>query len=110
MINPTPWVTRAHPGPRAQRRELSPEQREAAEAALLPDKAEARVVRRAQALLLMADGVGAGDIAKILGVRVRTVFKWRKRFKVTDPIAKLTDAPRSGRPASLSPKRTLRGS
>jgi hypothetical protein len=35
-----------------------------------PAKAEQRVVRRAQALLMMADGVPGTDIARVLGVHV----------------------------------------
>jgi transposase len=82
---------------------LSPEQRREVEAAMRPGKVERRVYQRAQALLLMADGVPATDIAKLLGVHLRTVFRWRTRFQWCDhPVKKLADAPRSGRPPSLS--------
>ncbi len=67
-----------------------------------PEKAERRIVTRAQAVLFMADGVPACDIAMVLGVHERTVFKWRKRFECEAPALKLADAPRSGRPPSLS--------
>ena len=104
MIQAEPWVSRAHPGPRAKPYPLTPEQRQRVEAAIRPAKTEARVLKRAEALLLMAEGVGSGDIAKLLGIHVRTVFKWKARFSETeDPAAKLTDAPRCGRPVSLSP-------
>src|SRR5258708_17412641 len=104
MVNPEPWVMRPHPGPRAQPLPLTPEQREAVEAAIRPAKAEQRVVLRGQALLLMAAGVSQGDAARALGVHARTVQKWRQRFLHTDdPVSKLADAPRSGRPISLSP-------
>jgi transposase len=76
------------------------------EAAMRPGKVERRVFQRAQALLLMADGVPATDIAKLLGVHLRTVFRWRTRFQCDHPEQKLADAPRSGRPPSLSPRRT----
>lgn len=78
------------------------------EATIRAGKTELRVARRAQALLLMADGVSANDTAKLVGVHIRTVFEWRERFRDTDePAAKLADAPRSGRPRALSrsPKR-----
>ncbi len=81
---------------------LSPEQRIDIEAAMRPEKAERRIVTRAQAVLFMADGVPACDIAMVLGVHERTVFKWRKRFECEAPALKLADAPRSGRPPSLS--------
>ena len=104
MIDPAPWVMRAHPGPRATPFPLAAEQRERVEAAIRPAKTEARILKRAEALLLMAEGVGSGDIAMLLGVHVRTVFRWKARFATTeDPAATLTDAPRSGRPPSLSP-------
>jgi transposase len=70
--------------------------------AMRPEKAERRIVVRAQALLFMADGVPASDIAMVLGVHERTVFKWRRRFECEYPATKLADAPRSGRPPSLS--------
>ena len=103
MIDPEPWVTRAHPGPRAKPFALAAEQLHQVEAAIRPAKTEARVLKRAEALLLMAAGVGSGDIATLLGVHLRTVFRWKARFASTDePVTKLADAPRSGRPASLS--------
>jgi hypothetical protein len=111
MIDPEPWVTRAHPGPRAKPFPLAADQRERVQAAIRPAKTEARVLRRAEALLLMSEGVGAGDIAMLLGVHLRTIFRWRARFAhAEDPAAKLTDAPRSGRPISLSRTRTPRAS
>ncbi|MBA3365531.1 MAG: helix-turn-helix domain-containing protein [Actinobacteria bacterium] len=110
MIDSGPWVARARPGPPAKPLSLSREQRAAVEAAIRPGKTELRVARRAQALLLMADGVSTYDTAKLIGVHVRTVFEWRERFRnADDPAAKLADAPRSGRPRALSPTPTPRG-
>jgi len=71
---------------------------------------EKRVLLRGQALLLMADGVTPGDIAKLLGVRERAVWKWKKRFRCENPVDRLADAPRSGRPPALSRKQTARRS
>lgn len=111
MIDPEPWVARPHPGPRAERVRLTRAQRDAIEAALRPAKTETRVAKRGQAVLLMAAGVGAPDIAMLVGVHVRTVSKWKARIaKAADPAAKLEDAPRSGRPPSLSATQTRRGS
>lgn len=107
MIDPEPWVARPHPGPRAKVLPLTRQQREAVEAAIRPATAEKRVVRRGEALLLMASGVSIRDTARALGVHERTVFEWRQRFAATDdPVSKLADAPRSGRPPSLSPTPT----
>lgn len=103
MIDPEPWVTRSHPGPRAKPLPLSRAQREAVEAAIRPAKAEKRVVQRGEALLLMAGGVSQHDVARALGVHPRTAEKWRQRFlQADDPVSTLADAPRSGRPPSLS--------
>jgi hypothetical protein len=103
MINPEPWVARAQPGPRATPYPITPEQCEAVGAAIRPATTEVRVARRGQALLLLAAGVGAEDVAMLVGVHVRTVFSWKKRFRnADDPTALLADAPRSGRRPSLS--------
>jgi DNA-binding CsgD family transcriptional regulator len=98
-----PWVTRAHPGPRAKPFPLASVTRRQVEEAIRPGKTEARVLKRGEALRLMAEGVGSGDIAMLLGVHVRTVFRWKARFANSDdPVTKLADAPRCGRPISLS--------
>jgi hypothetical protein len=111
MIDSTPWVNRPHPGPRAERLALAPEQREVLETLLRAGTTQTRVARRAQALLLIADGVGPGDIAMLLGADVRTVVEWRLRFKqAADPLTMLADAPRTGRPPSLSRTPTRRKS
>ncbi|MBA3844779.1 MAG: helix-turn-helix domain-containing protein [Actinobacteria bacterium] len=88
--------------------ELSPEQRAHFEAAVRPATAERRIVQRAQAALLMADGVPASDISMLIGIHHRTVEKWRARFDCANPMEKLADAPRSGRPPSLSRRRIAR--
>ena len=109
MIDPEPWVTRSHPGPRAKPLVLGAELRAAVDEALRPAKAEQRVVRRAQALLLMSQGLSTRDTARALGANERTVRRWRKRFTESpDPVSKLADAPRSGRPPSLSRTPTRR--
>jgi hypothetical protein len=110
MLDSTPWSERSRPGPRGAVVSLDPAQREAAESAMRPAKAQQRIVRRAQALLLFADGVSVCDVARLLGVHQRTAFEWKQRFLCADPASKLADAPRSGRPRSLSPKRTRRAS
>lgn len=109
MIDSEPWIARPHPGPRAKPFPLTREQREAVEAAIRPAKAEKRVVRRGEALLLMADGVSQHDVARALGVHERTAEKWRRRFLASEnPVLALADAPRSGRPISLFRTRMLR--
>ncbi len=102
MIDYGALAGRAHGGRPTVPIVLGAEERARVEAAMRPAKAEQRVVRRAQALLMMADGVPGTDIARLLGVDVATVQKWRRRFDCENPGDKLADAPRSGRPPSLS--------
>ena len=102
MIDYGALARRAHGGRPTVPIALSAEERARIEAAMRPAKAEQRIVRRAQALLMMADGVPGTDIARLLGVHVATVQEWRRRFDCENPADKLADAPRSGRPPSLS--------
>ncbi len=106
MINATPWAGRRHHGPPTVPLEVSAEDRARLEAMLGPGKVEKRIFLRGQALLLLAEGVPGCDIAMLLGVHERTVFRWKKRFDTDSPLKRLSDAPRTGRPPSLSPKKT----
>jgi transposase len=63
----------------------------------------ARALCRAQALLWLADGESAADVADTLGVEPRTVYYWTERFQQREDrgiLTRLSDAPRSGRPRS----------
>ena len=77
MIDSTPWAGRAHPGPPTVSLALTEEERGNVVAVLGPPTVQKRVILRGQALLLMADGVGPRDVAKLLGVHERTVWKWK---------------------------------
>ncbi len=50
MIDPTPWLNRAHRGPRAERLVLTAAERRQVHEAMGPAKAEKRVVLRSDAL------------------------------------------------------------
>ncbi len=102
MIDYSALAGRAHGGRPTRPLALSAAERAKIEAAMRPSKAEKRIVRRAEAVLMMADGVPGTDIARLVGVRERTVERWRRRFDCDSPSEKLADAPRSGRPPSLS--------
>jgi hypothetical protein len=106
MIDATPWAGRRHNGRPTVPLEVSVEDQVRLRGMLGPGKVEKRIFLRGQALLLLAEGVPGCDIAMLLGVHERTVFKWKKRFDTDQPLERLTDAPRSGRPPSLSRKRT----
>lgn len=102
MIDSSTWALRPHPGRKTVPLVLTTEQRARCEALLRCGTTEQRTARRAQAVLLLADGVCAPDVARLVGVHVRTVEDWRHRIRTDhDPLAFLTDAPRTGRRASL---------
>lgn len=66
-------------------------------------KAPAGLVRRAEAILLLAAGGSFAAVAREVGLRVRHVRKWATRF-VAEGFAGLQDKPRSGRPPVFSPR------
>lgn len=108
MIDSSPWASRPHPGSPTVPLPLSAEDRSVLVAMLRSQKLEKRIYRRAQALLLMADGVSTCDVARVIGIHERTAFEWRARFTCDAPLAKLADSPRPGRPPSLSRARRRR--
>ena len=68
---------------------------------LLADGPFAKEQRRIQALLWLAAGQSAEQIAEVLGVGRRTVYYWAERFQERSDLdlhARLADAPRPGRP------------
>jgi hypothetical protein len=87
---------------------LTTEQRRQVVAMLRRSKVQKRVYLRGQALLMMADGVPCNRIAWELQVHERTTERWRQWFQQGDPVQMLADAPRSGRPHSLSRTPTAR--
>lgn len=62
-------------------------------------KTEQRLVDRAQIILAASEGKTNIEIAKDLKTRPARISKWRTRF-VKDRLVGLTDAPRSGKPAT----------
>lgn len=61
-----------------------------------------RDVQRAKTILMAAQGLENGEIARRLEVRVDTVRKWRKRF-FEQRLAGLEEAPGRGRKPAFSP-------
>jgi len=81
---------------------LSPDDRQALEACVRSRRASARSVERARILLLAADGWLNQDIAVHLQMTPDKVARWRRRF-VADGLSAIThDAPRSGRPKTIT--------
>lgn len=72
---------------------------------------DARLVRRAQALLLVADGRSIGTAARLAHCSRRTIQRWLRRYARTRTSEALQDMPRTGRPrlaTSLTPSRIRR--
>jgi DNA-directed RNA polymerase specialized sigma24 family protein len=61
-----------------------------------------REVQRARIVLMAADGLENGEIARRVDVTVDTVRKWRKRF-VDHGLAGLDEAPGRGRKPAFPP-------
>jgi transposase len=79
---------------------LSPEQRLALEARAR--RASVRGVERARIVLLAAEGLQDRDIASQLQIMPETVARWRRRFVTGCVDALAYDAPRPGRPRTIS--------
>ena len=79
---------------------LSPRQRSDLEV-ILTHTASARQRCRAQALLWLAEGASAGEVAEPLHVSRQTIYNWAGRYHDRAglaPVERLGDAPRPGRP------------
>jgi len=75
-----------------------------------------QLVLRARIILLAADGLNNSQIARTLGLEADTVRLWRQRWQTWQDVAladrsvaeRLTDAPRSGCPARITPEEVCR--
>ena len=81
--------------------QLAEEDRKQLEAILRSPKSPQSLVLRSRIVLLSGAGKQAEEVAASLGTSVRSVYKWRKRFKV-HRLDGLKDLRRSGQPKKLS--------
>ncbi len=84
--------------------DLTPEERGTLAALLQKGKTSARRLRRAQTLLLAADGFTDAAIAQVLHIGHATVERTRQRFVEAGFQAALTEKPRPGRDRKLDGK------
>ena len=67
-----------------------------------------KLAERARIILLAAAGLGVEETAQQLGIWRKTVGHWRRRWPDSAPstgvAARLSDAPRSGAPATFTPE------
>ena len=90
-------------GPRSLRVvDLSDQEQATLEALTRRTTVAAGVMRRAQMVLLAADGMPLDRIAREVGVDRTIVRTWIDRYRVGG-VAALRDRPRPGRPRSFSP-------
>ena len=91
--------------------DVSAEQRDEPERPMRTHSTRQRIARRARMILLSAEGLKVGRIAEQLAAWRKTVSQWRSRWR-SSPGApatvreRLSDAPRPGAPARITPERT----
>src|SRR5258708_32982352 len=85
-----------------------PEQREALERLVRTHSTPQQLALRARMILHAADGVGVRESARELDVWPKTVRYWRQRWREAPDgqsvPERLCDAPRSGAPATYTPR------
>ena len=104
------------PGPMPLPVELTADERQALETLVRRHTAPQQGAVRARIVLLAADGLNNSQIARELGLEVDTVRLWRRRWRGYQGVAladlsireRLTDAPRPGRPARITPEQVCR--
>jgi putative transposase len=104
------------PGPRPPAVEVTAEERAELERFVRGRATGQQLAERARIVLLMADGLNNGEVARAVDVDVDTVRKWRTRWCRAREVpvselslaARLADAPRSGTPARITPEQVCR--
>jgi putative transposase len=87
---------------------LTPAQEEELQRLARAHKTPRKLAERAEMILRSAAGTAVREIARELGVWPKTVRHWRAQWLAgaaqTPVVARLTDAPRPGAPATFSPE------
>lgn len=104
------------PGPKLPPLDLTVDERQALQVLVRRHTAPQQVVLRARIVLLAADGLSNSQIARALGLEADTVRLWRQRWRSFQGVAladlsvteRLTDAPRRGSPARITPEQVCR--
>lgn len=104
------------PGPRPPTVELTDEERRELEGLARRHKTGQQVADRARIILRAADGLNNSEIARALTLEPDTVRLWRQRWLDVSEVAledldvadRLSDAPRSGTPARITPEQVAR--
>ena len=87
--------------------EVSEEQHKELKAIVRKGTSPQQQVLRARIILLASEGVGVHETMRRLGIARTTVQIWRRRWREADQedvVARLSDLPRSGTPATYTPE------
>ncbi len=87
---------------------LSPEQTEVLERMARARSLPARVVERARVVLMAADGLENKEIAGRMNMTPEKAARWRNRFLVGGVAALQKDAPRPGKPCTITERKVKR--
>src|SRR5271170_5408296 len=87
---------------------LNPEERQALERMARARSMPARLVERAQIVLLAADGLENKQIAQRMNMTAKKAARWRNRFLAAGIAALEKDAPRPGRTPTITERRVKR--
>ena len=87
---------------------LSPEQTEALERMARARSLPARVVERARVVLMAADGLENKEIAGRMNMTPEKAARWRNRFLAGGVAALQKDAPRPGKPRTITERKVKR--
>jgi putative transposase len=96
------------PAAKALPAQLSPEHERELNDLVRAHSTPQRLGERARIVLLAAAGLGIDETAQQLGIWRKTAGHWRRRWRDAAPssgvAARLSDAPRSGAPATFTPE------
>ena len=94
------------PGPKPPEITLTEEERNELERLVRARTTGQQVVVRARIVLLAADGLSTEEVARRLDLDSDAVRKWRARWRerTGSVVERLADAPKSGRPARITPE------
>jgi putative transposase len=88
--------------------ELSPAHEREVNALVRAHSTPQKLAERARIVLLATTGLGVDETARRLGIWRKTASTWRRRWRDADATAgvaaRLSDAPRSGAPATFTPE------
>jgi transposase len=90
---------------------LSKDEQKGLEALISSHKTGQQIALRARIVIIAGEKIGVLETARRLGVRGKTVRRWRKRWcssTGSDVVGRLSDKPRSGKPCKFTPEQVCK--